>query len=73
MKYVCPQKFTPTATSGNITVHDVGVTYHVQVSATLRGRTGILMETELSPITEEATIRVPPPGKSRLCSVVGKI
>lgn len=57
------QNFTATETIGNLTLHEQSVTYHVQVSATVRTTGGLLRQTELSPITPRATLFVPLPSK----------
>lgn len=43
-------------------MHEQSVTYHVQVTATIRLPTGILRESQLSEIEDENTIFVPLPG-----------
>lgn len=59
-----PQNFTSLTTTGNITLHEQSVTYHVQVSATIRLPTGIRRETQLSQIDDANTVFVPLPGKN---------
>ncbi len=61
--YNYTQNFSASVTTGNVTVHEQSVTYHVQVSATIRGTTGIFRESQLSAIDTSNTIFVPLPGK----------